>query len=147
MQHNPTSVRQGFSWSINNWPNSQIPACTCSMSHNALIRTEMCTFLFWMEHCGIWNRCILLFEKLVYWCQSFQTSSCNHFLSFTPDLLQLRVPSRMYPLIFYFTMRILYANTYQQANTFNSISIWRSCGRLMPDLYRVERFAMNEACI
>ena len=27
----------------------------------------MCTFLFWMEHCGIWNRCILGFVKLVYW--------------------------------------------------------------------------------
>ena len=29
-------------------------------------RTEMCTFLFWMEHCGIWTRCILGFVKLVY---------------------------------------------------------------------------------
>ena len=29
--------------------------CTCSISHNAPFRTEMCTFLFWMEHCGIWN--------------------------------------------------------------------------------------------
>ena len=27
--------------------------------HNAPFRTEMCTFLFWMEHYGIWNRCIL----------------------------------------------------------------------------------------
>ena len=25
----------------------------------------MCTFLFWMEHCGIWSRCILGFVKLV----------------------------------------------------------------------------------
>ena len=46
---------------IHNWPNSQIPECTCSISHNALFRTEMCTFLFWMEHYGIWNRCILGF--------------------------------------------------------------------------------------
>ena len=23
----------------------------------------MCTFLFWMLHCGIWNRCILRFVK------------------------------------------------------------------------------------
>ena len=37
------------------------PECTCSISHNAPFRTEMCTFLFWMEHCGIWNRCILGF--------------------------------------------------------------------------------------
>ena len=40
-----------------NWPNSQIPQCTCSISHKATFRTEMCTFLFWMLHCGIWNRC------------------------------------------------------------------------------------------
>ena len=25
-----------------------------------------CAFLFWIEHCGIWNRCILGFVKLVY---------------------------------------------------------------------------------
>ena len=48
------------------WPNSQIPECTCYVSHNAPFRTEMCTFLFWMEHCGIWNRCILGFVKMVY---------------------------------------------------------------------------------
>ena len=35
-----------------NWPNLQIPECTCSISQNAPFRTEMCTFLFWMEHCG-----------------------------------------------------------------------------------------------
>ena len=51
----------------NNWPNSQIPECTCSISHNAPFRTEMCIFLFWMVHCGIWKRCILGFVKLVYW--------------------------------------------------------------------------------
>ena len=50
-----------------NWPYSQIPECTCSISCNAPFWTEMCTFLFWMEHCGIWNKCILEFVKLVYW--------------------------------------------------------------------------------
>ena len=49
-----------------NWPNSQISECTCSISHNAPFRTEMCTFLLWMKHCGIWNRCILGFLKLIY---------------------------------------------------------------------------------
>ena len=49
-------------WHLN-WSNSQIPECTCSISHNAPFRT----FLFIMEHCGIWNRCILRFVKLVYW--------------------------------------------------------------------------------
>ena len=48
------------------WPNSQIPECTCSISHNSPFRTEMCTFLFWMGHCGTWNWCILGFVKLFY---------------------------------------------------------------------------------
>ena len=48
------------------WPNSQIPERTCSICHSAPFRIEMCTFLFWIEHCGIWNRCILGFVKLVY---------------------------------------------------------------------------------
>ena len=46
-------------------PISQIPECTCSISHNAPFRTEMNTFLFWAKHCGIWNRCILGFVNLV----------------------------------------------------------------------------------
>ena len=45
---------------------SHIPECTSSISHNAAFRTEMCTFLFWMVHCGIWNRCILGFVRLLY---------------------------------------------------------------------------------
>ena len=49
-----------------NWPNSQIPECTCSISHNAPFRTEMCTFLFWMVYCGICNRCILGYVRLLY---------------------------------------------------------------------------------
>ena len=44
---------------------SQIPQCICSLSHNAPFRTEMCTFLFWMVHCGIWNRCSVGFVNLV----------------------------------------------------------------------------------
>ena len=35
-------------------PISQIPQCTCHLSHNAPFRRKMCTFLFWMVHCGIW---------------------------------------------------------------------------------------------
>ena len=46
---------------------SQIPECTCTISHNVPFRTEMCTFLFWMEHCRIWNRCILGFVKLIHY--------------------------------------------------------------------------------
>ena len=49
-----------------NRPISQIPQCTCPISHNAPYRTEICTFLFWMGHCGIWDRCIVGFANLVY---------------------------------------------------------------------------------
>ena len=34
-------------------------------NHNALFRTAMCTFLFWMVHCGIWKRCIMWFVDVV----------------------------------------------------------------------------------
>ena len=64
--HSMKTISRLLSWLATwNWPNSQMPECICSISHNAF-RTEMCTFLFWMEHCGIWNRCILGFVKLVY---------------------------------------------------------------------------------
>ena len=57
-----------YDWDMtSNSPNSQIPECTCSISHNALFRTEMSTFLFWMEYSGMWNWCILGFVKLVCW--------------------------------------------------------------------------------
>ena len=42
----------------NHWNFSRL-VCGNPVFHNAPFRTEMCTFLFWMEHCGIWNRCIL----------------------------------------------------------------------------------------
>ena len=51
--------------SNNNGQTSQISECTRSISHNAPLKTEMCTFLVWMEHCGIWNRCILGFVNKV----------------------------------------------------------------------------------
>ena len=45
---------------------SHIPHCSCPISDAALFRTEICTFLFWMVHCGICDRCIVGFENLVY---------------------------------------------------------------------------------
>ena len=36
-----------------NRPNSQIPQCTCPISHNEPFRIEICTFLFWLMHCGV----------------------------------------------------------------------------------------------
>ena len=44
--------------------------------YHAPIRTEMCTYLFWLVHCGIWKRCIVGFVKLVY-CKGFVTP-CSH---------------------------------------------------------------------
>ena len=49
-----------YSW---NRPISQIPQTTCSLSHNASFRPAMCTFLFRIVHCKIWNRSIVGFVK------------------------------------------------------------------------------------
>ena len=56
-----------------NKPILQIPECNCSISHNAPFKTEMCTFLFWMGHCRIWNRCILGF-----WIRSIHVGQCYY---------------------------------------------------------------------
>ena len=49
---------------------SQIPQCTCPISHNAPFRTQTWAFLFWMVHCGIWERCTVGFVNLVNWYNS-----------------------------------------------------------------------------
>ena len=54
----PSLVKKSFANII---PISQIP-----ISHKTPFRTEMCTFLFWMVHCGIWDRCMMGFVNLVY---------------------------------------------------------------------------------
>ena len=43
--------------------------CTYSISHCTPFRTEMCTFLLWMVYCGIWDRCIMGFMRLVNKCK------------------------------------------------------------------------------
>ena len=61
---------------LSNWPISQIPQRTCPISHNAPLRTEMCTFLFWMVHCGIYDRCIVRFANLIHCtCSNIDTVS------------------------------------------------------------------------
>ena len=45
------------------WPVAHLPHCTSPISHNASFRTEMCTFQFWIMHCGIWHRCIVVIEN------------------------------------------------------------------------------------
>ena len=69
--------------------------CTCSTSHNAPFRTEMCTFLLWMVHCGMRNRCILCFVRLVY---------RGSFVSSTYDLctpMELRCLAHLYGIFHY----------------------------------------------
>ena len=51
---------------VSSVPNSQIPQCTCPIFHNAPLRTKICTSLFWMMHCGIWDY-IVGFVRLIYW--------------------------------------------------------------------------------
>ena len=51
---------------LSNRPISQMPQSICPISCNAPFRKEMCTFLFWMVHCGIWDMCIVGFVNLVY---------------------------------------------------------------------------------
>ena len=40
-------------------PNSQMTQCTSPICHNVPFKSAMCIFLFWMVHCGLWDRCIV----------------------------------------------------------------------------------------
>ena len=44
----------------------QTPSCTCPISNNTPFRTDMCTFLFWMMFCRIWDGCIVGYLRGVY---------------------------------------------------------------------------------
>ena len=66
IQHRPVIIRCSFPQKTYNRPISQIPHCTCPITHNASFRTEMCTFLFWMVLCGICDTCIMGFINLLY---------------------------------------------------------------------------------
>ena len=48
------------------------------------------TFLFWMVHCGIWDRCIVVFVRLVYWVvidnyESLLSMICHNIIQTTVD--------------------------------------------------------------
>ena len=64
--HEVRASFRGMSLAILNWPVAQFPQCTSLTPHNAPFRTEMCTFLFWMMHCGIQDWCIVGFVRLIY---------------------------------------------------------------------------------
>ena len=59
-----------------NRPLSHIPQSTCPTSHNALFRTEMCTFLFWMVYCGIWDWWVGGFFRSVYFWFPYHNLYC-----------------------------------------------------------------------
>ena len=59
-------VRLQWFLNLERRPISQIPQYTCPIFHNAPFRTEMCTFLFWMVYCGIWDDYIVGFIRLFY---------------------------------------------------------------------------------
>ena len=67
-----------------NWFNSQIPQCTCFISHNAPLMAWVSNY--WMVHCGIWNRCIVGFVRLIYsvwlpWLGLFTALYPNHIVT------------------------------------------------------------------
>ena len=49
-----------------NWPVSRVPQCACWMTCSASSGAEVCTFLFWMVHCGMPGRCAVRWVRLVY---------------------------------------------------------------------------------
>ena len=52
-------------WHCPNRLISQTPQCTCLISHNVPLRKEMCTFLFWIVHWGMWDKCMVGLMTLV----------------------------------------------------------------------------------
>ena len=73
-------------------PISQIPECTSSIFNNTPFRTEMCTYLSWMAHYGIWNWCIQGFVNWVNWngcygCMRF--TEIRVLVEFRRDILRL----------------------------------------------------------
>ena len=57
--------------SSSNRPNSQIPQCTCSISHNASFcnrNVHMCAYFgYKMVHCALFVWCVVGFVRWVYW--------------------------------------------------------------------------------
>ena len=68
---------------------SQIPQCTCSLSHNVPFRAKMCAFLFWMVHCVIWNRCIVRIVNMVKCPQIILIDACTKWPSHSRQRFQL----------------------------------------------------------
>ena len=54
-----------------------------------------CTFLFWMVHCGIWDRRIVGFVRLVcpdpVFIHDWQSYKCKHFQGITSDNIEIKM--------------------------------------------------------
>ena len=51
---------------LNELTNSRVTQCVCWMTCSAPSGAEVCTFLFWMVHCGMPGRCAVGWVRLVY---------------------------------------------------------------------------------
>ena len=68
------------------WHDPHVTNISCSISHNAPFRTEMCTFLFWTEHCGygtnafwdLWIWSILSIVKLYAYLMEYTPCFMEH---------------------------------------------------------------------
>ena len=65
----------------------QMPQCTCPVSRNTHLRTEMCTFLFSMVYHGICERGIMGFMKFVY------SNSMGHYSDVIMTRWRLKSPA------------------------------------------------------
>ena len=106
-----------------------------SKSHNTPFRTEMCTFLFWMVNCGIWDRCIVGFMGLVYYfvhilnlAATFNFISgiyicdfhLNYILSLQTCIVECSASNKVYhgPLTRYVKLRVAHALGMNARNVF-----------------------------
>ena len=75
---------QAAHWCLHQfWAASVDFQCTSSISHNVPFRREICTLLFSMLHCKVWNRCVVGVVRLFYlihFCACFLDWHCSHFV-------------------------------------------------------------------
>ena len=76
---------------IHHKPVSQIPQRACPPQYT--IQKGMDTCLFWMIHCGIWDKCSVEFVRLVYFTRCCVSMSLKQPTFNTPSLLPSDPPS------------------------------------------------------
>ena len=99
-------------------PISQIPQCSCAISHNSTFTTKMYTFLFRMAYCGIWSRCIVVFVRSAHCrtgdvsirCTKYPMTNAHDFVVLCFVVVIERVCSRSMCSIYTLSSRILRFN-------------------------------------